>query len=916
MPEDERLREALLELQVLRDREARTLTETKALLECLEAYTSASDAHDALVSVFRSMQKSVGADRTLLVTKKSTRDVVILASDRDQDIGTQISPPINIFIRARNLSDLNLLGPWPSDLDLSRFSGAIIVPASDNIALITLRNAPGSFRNDNMHLVERLAGLAVQALQNSQIASENELLAATIAGSSAGFAIADATKPDRPLVYVNAAFEKISGYAADDVIGSNCRFLMDEAPDHPERIRLREAVKELTSGTFLLRNRRKSGELFWNELTLYPVMSSNGDPQHLVATQRDVTERVEATAERDRLQERMVRALSETEDAFLVLEKDGQIAFANKAVNRMFPVPDIGWQTGTTFSQNWSGYIAESEDLPGQITSLLRSPPLTKLVELPSGHEIDLPDGKSVLLRAGKLDEGGLVLSATDVTAMKSARQLLSQRLAAIEAATDGIAVTDEEGRLIYQNAAAAALMGFGAATSGLGQRWQSQYIYARNLDFADAFEAIFDRKSVEPTQVHQISGSPISSGGSVIIIRNITEDIEAEARENELMRELERLQRQEAIAQLTAGVAHDFNNLLAAINGSATLIGMNKTLPNDVRPHLKRISAAGSQSAKLISRLLDIGAASDAEGVFELSSVLADLPSILQTNLPRRVKFTIETTGSAVLLKGAPTTLSQILINMAMNAGDAIGTKPGSIQLNVRTLKGSEASNIAIGELASQAQYICLSMWDTGDGMDPETASNIFRPYFTTKGREGTGLGLATSAMQVQSVGGAIGLQTEVGKGTTLEVYWPLHQQVPHTQDTGDNQGSNLAGQMIIVVDDDLNVAEVTGSYLEACGAEVAVCVDPRDALEAIEDDPTSWSALITDYDMPIMNGGEMVEKAHIIAPDLPIFVVTALAKRLSDPRIIDGQVAGIYSKPVELERLTQALAASVISQ
>lgn len=915
MPEDERLREALLELQVLRDREARTLKETQALLECLEAYTSASDAHEALASVFQSMQNSIGADRTLLVAKKDTRDVVIVASDQDRDVGTRIAPPINIFVRTRNLSDLNLLGPWTSDFDLSLFSGAIIVPAGDDLAFITLRKAPGRFRNYNIKLVERLAGLAVQALQNSAIASENELLASTIAGSSTGFAIADATKLDRPLVYVNAAFESLSGYSAREVLGQNCRLLTGEAPDAPERTRLREAVKDGTSGTFLLRNRRKSGEFFWNELTLYAVMSSTGDPQHLVATQRDVTERVEATTERDQVQERMVRALSETEDAFLVLEKDGQIAFANKAVNRMFPVPVLSWKTGTTFSQNWSRYISESEDLPGHISSLLRSAPLTKLVDLPSGHEIDLPDGKSVLLRAGKLDEGGLVLSATDVTALKSARQLLSQRLAAIEAATDGIAVTDDEGRLIYQNAAATALMGFGAATSGLGQRWQSQYTSVRDLDFADAFEAIFDRRSVEPTQVHQISGSPISSGGSVIIIRNITEDIEAEARENELIRELLRLQRQEAIAQLTAGVAHDFNNLLAAINGSATLIGMSEKLPNDVYPHLKRISAAGSQSAKLISRLLDIGAASDADGVFELSSVLADLPSILQTNLPRRVKFTIETTGSAVLLKGAPTTLSQILINLAMNAGDAIGTKPGSIELIARTVRGSDASNIAIGELASQAQYVCLSMSDTGEGMDPETASNIFRPYFTTKGREGTGLGLATSAMQVQSVGGAIGLQTELGKGTTVVVYWPLNQQVPHTQDTNTNQSSNLAGQMIIVVDDDLNVAEITGSYLEACGAEVAVCVDPRDALEAIEDDPTSWSALITDYDMPIMNGGEMVEKAHTIAPEMPIFVVTALAKRLSDPRITDGQVAGIFSKPVELERLTQALAASIIS-
>ena len=913
MPEDERLREALLELQLLRDREAHTLKETQGLLECLEAYTSASGPREALGSIFRSLREHIGADRTIIVAKEGTGDLYIMASDQSRDVGTRIKPPIEIFPRPRILLDLHLLGGWTGEFDFSDFRGAIIVPASDDVALITLRNAPANFRRENMNLVERLAGLAVQALQNTEIAAENELLAATIAGSSTGFAIADAKKSDRPLVYVNEAFEAISGYSSNEVLGQNCRVLVDNATDTPERLKLVEAIENATSGTFLLRNRRKSGELFWNELTLYPVMSSVGETQVLVATQKDVSERVEAMDERDRVQARMVRALAATEDAFLVLEKDGSIAFANKAVDRMFPVPDLGWRTGTTFKENWSGYLKEAEDFPGRITSLVRSPDLERLVNARSEQEIELPDGTSVLLRAGELDDGGLVLSASDVTAMKSAQHLLSQRLAAIEAATDGIAVTDADGRLTYQNAAAAALMGFGEATSGLGQRWQSKYICARDLDLGDVFEAIFDRRSVEPTQVHQISGSPISSGGSVIIIRNISNDIEAEARENELMRELVRLQRQEAIARLTAGVAHDFNNLLAAINGSVTLIGMSKNVPNDILPHLERISTAGSQSARLISRLLDIGAASDAEGVFDLSSVLADLPSILQTNLPQRVEFAIEATGSAVPLKGAPTTLSQILINLAMNAGDAIGKKPGNIQLTVRNVRGSEATHIAIGELAPQAQYVCLSMWDTGDGMDPETASNIFRPYFTTKGREGTGLGLATAAMQVQSVGGAIGLQTERGKGTTIEVFWPVHQQQPRTKDTNTFQSSDLEGRTIIVVDDDINVAEVISSYLEACGAEVAICVDPRDALEAIEDDPAGWSALITDYDMPIMNGGEIVEKAHVIAPDLPIFVVTALAKRLSDPRITDGQVAGIFSKPVELERLTQALAASM---
>ncbi|MEM6308167.1 MAG: hybrid sensor histidine kinase/response regulator, partial [Pseudomonadota bacterium] len=175
------------------------------------------------------------------------------------------------------------------------------------------------------------------------------------------------------------------------------------------------------------------------------------------------------------------------------------------------------------------------------------------------------------------------------------------------------------------------------------------------------------------------------------------------------------------------------------------------------------------------------------------------------------------------------------------------------------------------------------------------------------------TGLGLATAAMQVQSVGGAIALTSAPGQGTLFQIYWPLHRRGGTETNKPLAADHNLRDMMIIVIDDDPDVSSVIGSYLEACGAEVAICEDPRDGIEAVKEDPSAWSAVITDYDMPIMNGGAVVEQLRHISKDLPIFVVTALARRLSDPRIIDGQTQGIFSKPVELEALTQTLATTI---
>jgi PAS domain S-box-containing protein len=910
MTDDERLREALLELQILRAREARALEDTRTLLACLEAFSSAATPSAALSALFDTLSDRIGASRCAMITKAED-GAVVTASDAADWVGATLGAPIDLFQRPRDVSDLALLGDWTGGVDLSGHAGLIVAPVGQDTALIVLRRSPGAFRKGALGLVERVAGLAAQALKNRALAAQNTLLAATISGSSSGFAIADATDPARPLIYVNAAFERLSGYTAEEVLGQNCRFLSAEAPDAPERRRLARAVRSGNGGTFLLRNRRKSGGIFWNELTLFPVHDAEGQVQNLVATQSDVTERVEAEAERDRARARMEAALDATDDAFLVLDADGRIAFANGAVDVLFPAPGQHWAQGSAFAANWEAYLSGARDLPGRLTSLLGRAGIAALTELAahqSGREIDLPDGRSVLIRVRGLGDGGLVVSATDVTAMKTAQNLLAQRLAAIEAAGDGIAITDDAGRLIYLNSAAAGLMRFSTAESGLGQRWRDQYRGTGRTQPGEGFAVTL--RLGEAT--HEITGSPLESGGSVIVIRDITPTLDAEAREAETMRELIRLQRQEAVAQLSAGIAHDFNNLLSAINGSATLIEMVPDLPTAVQPHLERIKAAGAQSTRLVSRLLDLGADRDSTGAFELSSVLCDLPALLQPSLGAGTRFEIAAADHAMALRGAGETLTQILINLALNARDALGQTGGTITLRVDAVAGTDHDGpLAVGSLAPAQRYARLAMKDTGAGMDDDTAANIFRPYFTTKGRQGTGLGLAMAAMQVSSVGGAAALDTAPGRGTTVTIFWPMAAVARRDVVRGSGAAQDLDGQTLILVDDDAAVAGVIAAYLEARGAEVAVCHDPQDAAAAVEEDPGDWSALITDYDMTEMNGGALAERVRAAAPALPIVVVTALARRLNDPRLDAAGVAAILPKPVDLESLAATLAA-----
>ena len=371
----------------------------------------------------------------------------------------------------------------------------------------------------------------------------------------------------------------------------------------------------------------------------------------------------------------------------------------------------------------------------------------------------------------------------------------------------------------------------------------------------------------------------------------------------------LQQLQRQEATAQLTAGIAHDFNNLLSAINGSATLIGLEENLTDGLTAHVDRISSAGNQAARLVNRLLDIGAQGDGKGAFDLGSALVDIPELLLPSLPENITFEVSGPDEQVTLKGDVGDLSQVIVNLALNARDAIAPHVGTITLSADRIRDRSTATIQEGELLSSEHYVRIDVSDTGSGISADNLDRIFQPYVSTKGHKGTGLGLAMVSIQTQNVGGAVGNRSSEGEGTTVSIFWPIASAGTRADTDVSSSAHDLSGQTIIVVDDDGDVATVAANYLEAQGAEVAISIDPQDALEAVRDDPDAWSAVITDYDMPQMTGGDLAEKVREASPTMPIILVTALARRLSDPRINDGTIDAVLPKPTDLNQLSSLI-------
>lgn len=910
MSQNEQLREALLEIEVLRARERQTLQETRALLDILKQTTANGDPAGALQRALRTAAGGVGADVVVLARSSGQGLEVEASSATGQTLASLPIPPAFVA-KPRNVSDVGRVAALAT-LG-ARFQSLLCVPhatdTDDAYTLIALHAHPRRFTRAHQDFLGRVSQLIAQAVLNRALSAQNALLAAVIDGSSASFAIADATDEALPLVFVNKAFERLTGYTADEVLGRNCRMLTAEQPGSPERARLRDAVARKGSGRFLLRNRRADGSEFWNDLTLFPVTSAEGQVTQLVATQTDVTERVLAEAQVRTAQERLQSVLDHTRDAFVMVEADGTVVFANAATREMF---QANWAVGSQFQDNWAQYLASLPKSTGPVLEAVRVPDLAALATQREGMRTNLPDGTQVLVRAEPAEGGAIVVSATDTTSIRNTERLLKQRAAAVENATDGIAILDADGRITYANRALGGLLGYGSEAMLLGRRWQAHYTVPEEAEHLHAQAGLTDGArvmqragSAPRAELHEVSLAEVPGVGEVLVARDITTALRNRRRVAELNSQVEDARRREVISNLAAGLAHDFNNVLSAISGSATLIAGDRSSTEEAKTHAARILRAGGVAARLVNRMLDLGGADDAASVFDLRSVLGEVRALAEAQIASETELVLDAGAAPLSLRANPSDIILALLNLVINASDAHADTV-CMRLSER---GPDPDRVPLlGRPVPGTRYGCITVEDTGEGIEATALPQILNAFYTTKGSRGTGAGLAMVGAIVSRLDGVIYVTSTLGQGTQVDVLIPLLADSPETAQA---TGADLTGQAILVLDDQREVAEVMASYLETCGAEVSVLDDPQLAVETILEDPADWTALITDYDMPALSGGDVVEAIRAQAPDFPILVVTALARRLSDRRITQATVQSVFAKPTDLGHLARTLAA-----
>ena len=385
---------------------------------------------------------------------------------------------------------------------------------------------------------------------------------------------------------------------------------------------------------------------------------------------------------------------------------------------------------------------------------------------------------------------------------------------------------------------------------------------------------------------------------GFAKITRDMTEKREAQLRLEESREQLFRAQKMEALGQLTGGLAHDFNNLLTAILGASDLAMRNVEKPEKLQRMLDGIRSSAQRGASLTKQLLAFARAQplDVKSI-DLKSFLDEVTLLLRPSLRSNIEVMIESSDKLWNVDTDAGALELALLNLAFNARDAM--KDGG------TLKVSATNQLLEGKPEGlKGEYVALRVEDTGSGMSRETMDRVFEPFFTTKAfGEGTGLGLSQVFGFAKQLGGAVTVESKPGEGSAFTVYLPASHAIPHAEVDQAN-GVHARGR-VLVVEDDMLVAELAAGMLGELGFESVITHCAKEALDKLAggDRPR---LIFSDVVMPGgISGIELAEKVRKRFPELPILLTTGYSEEIAG-----NHGFPVLQKPYELDTLAAALA------
>lgn len=446
-----------------------------------------------------------------------------------------------------------------------------------------------------------------------------------------------------------------------------------------------------------------------------------------------------------------------------------------------------------------------------------------------------------------------LLTNLSRSTAQLEQSQIRTRRM--FDQSFDGIAIVNSAGKFLFLNPAAKGI--FGRSQELLLGKPFGNEISESTIEIPKSDE---HKDSIVEIRKRAVDWE--SEEAWLVVLRDVTDRIELEEK-------LRQAQKMEAIGRLAGGVAHDFNNQLTAIMGFTELALRASDSPR-VRNHLEHVRTSTEKSAALTAQLLTFGR----KQVLQpeplcLNSLLLDIDKLLRRVIRADIEIVIQLGKELDLIYVDPTQIDQVIMNLVINAGDAL-PNGGQIRISTANITLNE-EDIATHERLKPGSYTALEVADTGIGMDKRTLSQVFEPFFTTKDvGKGTGLGLATVYGIVSQSEGEISVSSELGEGTTFRVLFPITKKPTDNPLSKSTKKTSLKmPETILLVEDENEVLDMLKIVLELEGSKVLCAENGTEALEIIREIDTPVDLLLTDLIMPKMGGKELAEIIRLEFPD-----------------------------------------------
>ena len=749
--------------------------------------------------------------------------------------------------------------------------------------------------------------------------SESEQKYRSLAETATDFIIIHDLKGN--ITYANKAAMEISGFG-DKLINMN---IVQIVPDNQQK-NLNERGKRRIANDdskfiFETKARTFQGKEIPMEVSS-TLLRKQGRPSGVLLVVRDISKRKQAE-EALRQSEQKLKQLIDNSLTGIYITQRHVIKFCNKKFVDIFGFDSVDEMLGIHIKElvepsSWA--LVDSEVQQRESGAKETSRYEFKCVRK-DGTVFDAEVLGGRIQYQGEIAVQGTMI---DISERKKAQEQISRLATVVEQAAESIIITDLEGVIQYVNPSFTKVTGYSKAeavgkkpnilSSGkhdttffkdlwdtiiAGKKWKNVIINKRKNN-----EIYYERAAIFP--IKDENGKNINYAA---ILRDITIEKKLEA-------QLQQAQKMEAIGTLSGGIAHDFNNLLTVINGHAeiALLHTNK----EIRAHndLLSILKAGKRAEKLTNQLLAFSRKQIHElKIIEMNTVIRDLDKMLRRLIPADIQIDYNLSADLPFIEADPGQIEQILINLVINARDAIsGKEKGGTDKQILIQTELQDLDDLFVEQNSGSQaglHVCMHVQDTGSGMDEEVKSRIFEPFFTTKEvGKGTGLGLATVYGIVKQNNGYICVDSNPGEGSEFTVYWPVTKRAPAPELVQKFNKNNLSGsEHILLVEDDDGVRNFSSDALKNFGYKILEARSGKNALELIERKKEPVDLIITDLIMPGMNGSELIDS---IRKKMPLSKALYVSGYTYDHLLQNGALKeniNFLQKPYSVQKLLEMI-------